>query len=139
MEGVRCIGKDVEEVGEAAKDDKGAKLEKDPSKGEDGGARDEVEELERDREVGEGDEKVARFLALEDVVQGQEGLGFFICCRRSEGMRRLKDDMFDEMPSREREGVEKKKEREGGRLNESKQVEEKREKGRKPKLGIGFV
>ncbi|KAJ8641726.1 hypothetical protein MRB53_018420 [Persea americana] len=50
MEGVRCLGEDVEEVSEAAEDDEGTELEEDPSKGEDGGAGDEVEKLERDGE-----------------------------------------------------------------------------------------
>ena len=48
MEGVRCVHEDVEEVSEAAEDDEGAELEEDPSKGEDRGAGDKVEELERD-------------------------------------------------------------------------------------------
>ncbi|XXG48196.1 hypothetical protein AAC387_Pa02g2709 [Persea americana] len=90
MEGVRCVGEDIKEVSEAAEDDKGAELEEDSSKGEDGGAGDEVEELERDREVGEGDEEVARFLALEDVVEGPESLGFFVyadAAKEGEGRR----------------------------------------------------
>ena len=65
-------------------------MEEYPSKGEDG-AGDEVEELERDGEVGEKDEEVARFLAFEDVVEGPEGLGFFVCAdavREGEGRRR---------------------------------------------------
>ncbi|XXG59724.1 hypothetical protein AAC387_Pa04g1758 [Persea americana] len=48
MEGVRCVGEDVKRVSEAAEDDEGAESEEDPSRGEDGGAGDEVEELERD-------------------------------------------------------------------------------------------
>ena len=59
MEGVRRVGKDFEEVSEAAEDDEGAELEEDPSKREYGGPRDEVEELERDGEVGEEDAEVA--------------------------------------------------------------------------------
>ncbi|KAJ8630825.1 hypothetical protein MRB53_024148 [Persea americana] len=78
MEEVKCIAENIEEVSEAAKDDEGAKLEEDPSKGEDGGAEDKVEELERDVEVGEEDEEVARFLVLEDAIEGLEDFGFFI-------------------------------------------------------------
>ncbi|KAJ8621729.1 hypothetical protein MRB53_030258 [Persea americana] len=90
MEGVRCVGKVVEEVSVAAEDDKGAKLEGDPLKGEDGGVGEEVEELERDGEVGDEDEKVTRYLALEDVVKGPEGLSFFVyadATREGEGRR----------------------------------------------------
>ncbi|KAJ8618812.1 hypothetical protein MRB53_014998 [Persea americana] len=90
MEGVRCIGEDVEEVSEAVEEDDGAKLEEDPSKGETRGARDEVEELERD-EISEEDEEVVRFLALEDVSEGPKGFGFFVCAdivREGEGRRR---------------------------------------------------
>ena len=54
---MRCAGEDIEEVSKATDDDEGAELWEDPLKGEDGGARDEVEELERDEEVGEGDRK----------------------------------------------------------------------------------
>ena len=85
-----CVSEDVEEVNEAVKDDEGAKLEEDPSKGEDRVAGDEVEGLKRDGEVGEGDEEVTRFLALEDVVEGPEGLDFFVCAdamREGEGRR----------------------------------------------------
>ncbi|KAJ8617909.1 hypothetical protein MRB53_014095 [Persea americana] len=88
MEGVRCMSKDVEEVSEATEDNEGTELEEDPSKGEDRRARDEVEELERDGKVGEEDEKVALFLALEDSVEGPKGLGFFVCAdtaREGEG------------------------------------------------------
>ncbi|KAJ8637444.1 hypothetical protein MRB53_011711 [Persea americana] len=88
MEGVRCVGEDVEEVSELAGDDEGAELEEDSSKGEDGGVGDEVEELERDGEVGEEDEEVAGFPPLENVVEGSEGLCFFVCAdvvREGEG------------------------------------------------------
>ncbi|KAJ8644283.1 hypothetical protein MRB53_006031 [Persea americana] len=85
MEGVRCVGEDVKDVSEAAENDEGAELEEDPSKGEDGGAGDKVEELKRDGEVGKGDEEVARFLALEDVVEGLEGLGFFVYADATRG------------------------------------------------------
>ncbi|KAJ8635527.1 hypothetical protein MRB53_009794 [Persea americana] len=91
MEGARCLGKDIEEVSEAVKDNEDVELEEDPSKWEDGGAGDEVEELERDGEVGEGDEEVTRFLALEDVVESPVSLGFFVCAdaaRVGEGQRR---------------------------------------------------
>ncbi|XXG82337.1 hypothetical protein AAC387_Pa10g0310 [Persea americana] len=90
MEGARCVGKVVEEVSVAAEDDEGAKLEGDPLKGEDGGAGEEVEELERDGEVGNEVDKVTRFLALEDVVTGPEDLSFFIyadATREGEGRR----------------------------------------------------
>lgn len=79
---MRCIGEDVGEVSEAAEDDEGAELKENPSKGEARGAGDEVEEHERDEEVGERNEEVAPFMALEGVVEGPvegpEGLSFFI-------------------------------------------------------------
>ncbi|KAJ8637641.1 hypothetical protein MRB53_011908 [Persea americana] len=81
-------GEDVEEVSETTEDDEGTELEEDPSKGEDGGVGAEVEELETDGEVGEGDKEVTPFLALEDVVKSLEGLSFFICAdaaREGEG------------------------------------------------------
>ncbi|KAJ8618148.1 hypothetical protein MRB53_014334 [Persea americana] len=89
-EGVSYVEEDIEEVSGAAEDGKGTELEEDPSKWEDGGVRDEVKELERDGEVGEGDEEVAPFLALEGVVKGLKGLSFFICAgtpREGEGQR----------------------------------------------------
>ncbi|KAJ8637441.1 hypothetical protein MRB53_011708 [Persea americana] len=63
---------DGEEVSEVAE------LEDDSSKAEDEEVGDEVEELERDGEVCEEDEEVARFLPLEDVVEGLEGFRFFV-------------------------------------------------------------
>ena len=44
-------------MGEATENDEGAELDEDPTEGEDGGAGGEVEELERDGKVGQGDEE----------------------------------------------------------------------------------
>lgn len=51
-------GPEVDEVGGAAEDDEGAELDEDPAVREDGGLFDEVDELEGDGEVGDGDEEV---------------------------------------------------------------------------------
>ena len=48
MEGVRCVGEDVEEMSEAVEDDESPELKEDPSKWKNGGAGDEVEKVERD-------------------------------------------------------------------------------------------
>ncbi|XXG41543.1 hypothetical protein AAC387_Pa01g1983 [Persea americana] len=89
MEGVRSVCENVKEVSKTTDDDEGAELEEYPSKGEDGGAGNEVEELERDGEEGKEDEKVARFSALEDIVEGPEGLGVCVdVAREGEGRRR---------------------------------------------------
>ena len=77
-------------MNKAIEDDEGAELEEDPLKREDEEAEDEVGELERDGVVGEGDEEVVQFLALEDVVEGLKGLSFFVCAdaaKEGEGRR----------------------------------------------------
>ena len=73
VEGVRLVGEDGDEVREAAEHDEGAELQHDPFEGEEVGAGGEVEQLERDGEVGRGDEEVADLLALQDVVGAGEG------------------------------------------------------------------
>lgn len=74
MKGVWVVGEDVDEVGEAAEDDECAELQDDPFEGEEVGAGGEVEQLKRDGEVGGGDEEVAHFLALQDVVRAPQAI-----------------------------------------------------------------
>ena len=69
VERVRLVGEHGDEVGEAAEHDEGAELQDDPLEREEVGAGGEVEQLERDGEVGHGDEEVAHPLALQDVVR----------------------------------------------------------------------
>nr|ACN35827.1 unknown [Zea mays] len=73
VEGVRLVGEHSDEVREAAEHDEGAELQHDPFEGEEVGAGGEVEQLERDGEVGRGDEEVADLLALQDVIGAGEG------------------------------------------------------------------
>ena len=84
-------------MGEATENDEGAELDEDPTEGEDGGAGSEVEELEGDGKVGQGDEEIADFLAVEDVLDAEQGEGIFVavaaacegelgrCCERKHG------------------------------------------------------
>ena len=115
---------------------KGVELEEDPSKWKDGWVGDEVEKLKRDGEGGEGDEEVAPFLALVNIIDSPEGLSFFVCAdvaRDGEGWRwHVLWNAIDRKGGRREE-----KEREGVRFNESKQVEER--KGENGKLGNRFV
>lgn len=69
---LRLVGEDGDEVREATEHDEGPELQDDPFEGEEVGAGGEVEQLERDGEVGRGDEEVADLLALQDVVGGPE-------------------------------------------------------------------
>lgn len=68
-------GPEVDEVGGAAEDDEGAELDEDPSVREDGGFLDEVDELQGDGEVGDGDEEVGDVLVLhQELVRWPLGL-----------------------------------------------------------------
>ena len=84
-------------MGEATVNDEGAELDEDPMEGEDGDASGEVEELERDGKVGQGDEEITDLLAVEDVLEAEQGEGIFVaaatacegelgrCCERKHG------------------------------------------------------
>ena len=81
-------------MGEAIENDEGAELDKDPMEEEDGDASGEVEELKRDGKVGHGDEEITDFLAVEDVLEAEQGEGIFVaacegelgrCCERKHG------------------------------------------------------
>jgi hypothetical protein len=69
--GVRGESPEVYEVGRPAEHYEGAELDEDPSVGEEGGLLDEVDELQRDGEVGEGYEEVGYVLVLDEQLVGR--------------------------------------------------------------------